>query len=275
MPLTFNQALATYGIDPREVRLLRHQGRGPSGRTPFVLWRDVRPLFEAYQAAQQVKNRNRLSASVWASFVVTPDGRTMLAGLYGVQGRERMPSDWPYPLSARPPEGDDELYRLDHIAQFSEFDGRLYIDWGAGTRTWVQRADQQDKPIEEFARRFSEPPFPGFSAFTEPLSRILALPAAWATALSAAHGIYLLTCPKTRELYVGSATGADGFLGRWRGYALNGHGGNVKLMSREPSDYQVSILKVAGSLDSEADILALESRWKAKLQSREMGLNAN
>ena len=47
------------------------------------------------------------------------------------------------------------------------------------------------------------------------------------------------------------------------------------LRSREPGDYQVSISEVAGSLDSDTDILALESRWKAKLQSREMGLNAN
>lgn len=46
-------------------------------------------------------------------------------------------------------------------------------------------------------------------------------------------------------------------------------------MSRDPSDYQVTILEVAGSLDSDAEILALESRWKGKLQSRAMGLNAN
>ena len=53
MPLTFNQALTAYGIDPRDVRLLRHQTRGVNGRTPYALWRDDRPLFEAYQAAQQ------------------------------------------------------------------------------------------------------------------------------------------------------------------------------------------------------------------------------
>ena len=47
------------------------------------------------------------------------------------------------------------------------------------------------------------------------------------------------------------------------------------LKSRDPSDYQVSILEVAGSLDGTAAILALETRWKGKLQSRAMGLNAN
>ena len=275
MPLTFNQALTAYGIDPRDVRLLRHQTRGSNGRTPYALWRDDRALFEAYQAAQQKAFRARLDGTIWASFVVTPDGRTLLAGLYAVQGREEMAADWPYPISPRPADAIDDLYRLDHIALFSDFDGRIFIDWGAGTRTWVQRADQQDKAIDELARRFAEPVFPGYSAFLTSLSGIAALPPSWTAALSASRGVYLLTCPSTKELYVGSATGEAGFLGRWEEYAKTGHGGNVRLMSREPSDYQISILEVAGSLDSDTDILALEQRWKRKLQSRDMGLNAN
>lgn len=275
MPLTFNQALEAYGIDAAQVRLLRHQGRGPTGQTPFTLWRDQRELFDAYQATQQVKDRSRLDGSMWASFVVTLEGRTVLAGLYAVQGRRPMQADWPYPLSARTAEGVDELYDLDRVELFAEFEGRLYIDWGPATRVWIQRADNQDKDIEELAATFAEPPFPGFSAFTAPLSRIMGLPRTWEGALAAARGIYLLTCPATKELYVGSATGAEGFLGRWRGYALTGHGGNVRLKSREASDYQVSILEVASSLAADADILALEVLWKRKLQSREMGLNAN
>lgn len=273
--LTFNQALEAYGLDPAEVRLLRHQNRGPAGRTPYTLWRDERALFESYQAAQEVQNRSRLDSGFWASFIATPDGRTLLAGVYALQGREAVPANWPYPLSPRPPEGQDELYRLDPMVQYDELVGRLYIDWGAASRAWIQRADRQDKAIVELAQRFVEPPFPGFSSFIEPLSRIAALPPTWASALTAARGIYLLTCPATKELYVGSATGAEGFLGRWRGYAATGHGGNVRLKSRDFSDYQVSILEVASNLAGEAEILALETRWKLKLQSRKMGLNAN
>jgi len=275
VPLNFNHSLAAYGIIPSDVRLLRHQTRGEAGQTPHSLWRDERLLFEAYQAAQQIKNRSRLGGAFWASFVVTPDGRSLFVGLYSVEGHEPIPATWPYPISPRPPEGNDELYRLDHVDAFSEFDGRLFVDWGAGTRSWIQRADQQDKPIEELTRRFAEPPFPGFSAFVEPLSRIAGLPPSWTEALAASRGIYLLTCPITKELYVGAATGAGGFISRWHNYAATGHGGNVMLRSRDPSDYQVSILEVAGSLDSDVDILALETRWKLKLQSREMGLNAN
>jgi hypothetical protein len=47
------------------------------------------------------------------------------------------------------------------------------------------------------------------------------------------------------------------------------------LTSREPSDYQVSILEVAGTALAENDIVKLEQRWKAKLQTSQMGLNGN
>lgn len=50
---------------------------------------------------------------------------------------------------------------------------------------------------------------------------------------------------------------------------------DVRLKSRERSDYQVSILEVAGSAATADEILKMEMRWKAKLQTREMGLNGN
>jgi serine/threonine protein kinase len=58
-------------------------------------------------------------------------------------------------------------------------------------------------------------------------------------------------------------------------YAQTGHGGDIALKSRDPSDYQVSILEVAGTASSVDEIKEMESRWKAKLRSREMGLNRN
>ena len=54
-----------------------------------------------------------------------------------------------------------------------------------------------------------------------------------------------------------------------------GIGGNVALKSKDPSDYQVSILEVAGTSATTEDILHMEVLWKKKLQSMEMGLNRN
>jgi len=124
-------------------------------------------------------------------------------------------------------------------------------------------------------REFSEPDFPGFLNFIEPLSGLDKLPRSWIVALQSSRGIYLLTCPSTKEQYVGSATGGESFWGRWQDYVKTGHGGNVALKSRNPSDYQVSILEVAGTASMMDDILKMERQWKLKLQSQEMGLNRN
>jgi hypothetical protein len=171
--------------------------------------------------------------------------------------------------------GSCHVYDLTLEEHLKDLIGRLVIDWGPGDRSWIQRADQQDKPITELRERFKEDDFPGFLNFVKMLSELDSLPANWVTALRATAGVYLLTCPKTKEQYVGSATGADGFWGRWQDYVRSGHGENMALKSRDPSDYQVSILEVAGTAAVHEDVLRMENRWKTKLQTREMGLNGN
>jgi hypothetical protein len=153
--------------------------------------------------------------------------------------------------------------------------GKVFIAWGDGTRAWVQRAEKQNKPVIDVRPEFKEPEFPGFLNFVSPLSKIQGLPKTWSENLKNAAGVYLFTCPKTKEQYVGSASGGEGFWHRWMQYVTNNHGGNVALKSRDYSDYQVSILEVAGSASSIDDIMKMECRWKQKLQSRDMGLNRN
>lgn len=277
MPPMFNSLLTEAGVALPSVRLLRHQdSRSSKGRTPYELWRDNRPAFETYQGAQSFANRSKLTADYWASFVVTPAGETLFAGFYSVRyaGVNRVDRPWPH-TDGVDLAGTCDTYDLGPDERLSDLAGRLVVDWGGGERAWIQRADRQNKEIVEVRRVFREPDFPGFSRFISPLSKVESLPVTWVTALSSSRGVYLLTCPRTREQYVGSASGADGFLGRWLSYVRDGHGGNVGLKSREASDYQVSILEVAGSTASGDDILAMESLWKQKLQSRAMGLNRN
>ena len=171
--------------------------------------------------------------------------------------------------------GTCDLYKLVPMELLSDLVGRLFIEWGPGKRSWIQRADSGEKPIVELHRSFQEPQFPGFLNFIEPLSNLDKLPRGWISALQSSRGVYLLTCPKTKEQYVGAAIGAGGFWTRWQAYATTGHGGNIMLKSRDPSDYHVSILEVAGSALSTDEIFAMEQLWKSKLQSREMGLNRN
>jgi len=170
------------------------------------------------------------------------------------------------------PAGSCHFYRLTPRTELAEYAGRLWIKWGPGYRTWIQRGDRKGKPIIELRRVFGDAPFPGFAALILNLSDLGSIPTSWAAALSATHGIYLPTCPATREQYVGMAAGTNGFLGRWMEHFATGHGG---LKSRDPSDYRVSILETVGTSATTADLLMLEARWKDKLQSRGMGLNKN
>jgi hypothetical protein len=200
----------------------------------------------------------------------------MLAGVYSAKCAGVLAEDTPWPhADGIDLAGSCDLYELQRYDNFADLEGKLFIAWGDGLRSWLQRADRQNKVIIELRREFKEPDFPGFLNLMEPLSKVAAFPSGWIEALKHARGVYLLTCPKTREQYVGSAYGAEGFWHRWMVYATTGHGDNVALKSREPSDYQVSILEVAGSSTQIEDVLKMEKRWKDKMKSREMGLNRN
>lgn len=278
MPILFNSLLKQFGLVPAEVILLRHQdSRATPGRTPYELWRDDPPAFELYQSLQKLEARSKFTrAPIWAAFVATPDGATMFVGLYAAKYKGPLGKDTPQPhRDGTDLAGSCDVYDLQLDKRSADLVGKLFIDWGEGPRAWVQRADNKDKPVIELRPEFKEPDFPGFLNFRENLSKVEALPKTWIAILKQATGIYLLTCPKTKEQYVGSACGGEGFWHRWREYVMTGHGGNIALKSREYSDYQISILEVAGSASNIDDIRKMESRWKEKLQSREMGLNKN
>ena len=276
--LRFNNLLREAGVDPSDVRLLRHQPE-VAGRALLDVWRSDMPMFEAYQALQPANARTSFARPCWASFIGTWDGRTLFAGLYEVLERVTVDAGGSDPLSGRAYEADSmDQYATRLLPELEGFRGRLFIDWGGGAsgkRAWNQRADAQDKLISELHRDVAEAPFPGLLALTAPLSQLDAAPPSWMESLSAARGVYLLICPRDGSHYIGSATGAGGFWARWSEYRANGHGGNVAMIERERSDYTATILEVAGSSATLDDILAAEARWKVKLQTGTWGLTRN
>lgn len=278
MPLTFNMLLRAEGIDPTEVRLLRHQQVSRTGLTPYAIWRDDPTELERYQSAQPSDRRHYFRGKYWAGFVAPPDGSTLFVGLYELFGYADVAPEWIDPLHQQTSAQigrELDIYAYSRLPNFDRYSGCLKIEWGDGKRSWNQRAHQQDKSIVELTQAFKEPDFPGFTSFICNLGALPNIPASWIAALSAVRGVYLLTCPRTHEQYVGSAYGGSGLWGRWQSYLATGHGGNEGLRSRDPSDYQVSVLEVAGSGATANDVIAMEQMWKTKLQSREMGLNRN
>jgi len=276
MVLIFGHLLDLAGLNRSEVRLLRHQDNHAGFHSPYVLWRDHRDRFEAYQSTQSIGDEAHLGAPYWASFVGVPGRETLFVGLYSARLLGLLPEDRMHPITGGiEPAGSCHIYELELRPELAEYAGCLWIEWGEGYRAWIQRGDRRPKPIVELRRNLGEDPFPGFQALILNLSDMDSIPSTWSAALAATRGVYLLTCPRTKEQYVGMASGADGFLGRWREYFASGHGGNVALKSRDPSDYQVSILETVGTGATIADLVSVEVRWKNKLQSREMGLNRN
>jgi hypothetical protein len=114
----------------------------------------------------------------------------------------------------------------------------------------------------------------------------------WRTALSCRKGVYLITARTTSKLYVGSAYGANGILGRWETYIKSGYDKNEVENGKYPNkklqelvnekglsyiqdNFQYSILETFTDDVSDEYIITRESWWKEALLSRQFGYNAN
>lgn len=182
--MKFNLLLRDAGLDPTDVKLVRHQDRRvPSERMPYELWRAG--TFELYQ---RVQGKLRFAgARAIASFVATPLDETLFVGLYWVKGVSVVPAGTIDPSSLADV-GGLNLYELEAATALADLRGRLIVDWGDGFRAWVQNAGNQDKEIVELRRTISDPPFPGFMKFATRLDALASVPRSWREALSSVPG---------------------------------------------------------------------------------------
>ena len=270
--IKFNALLRDEGVDPTDVKLVRHQAALKGRPTPYQLWCAADGRFELYQSIQ--RRAVFKGARLLASFVATPLNETLFVGLYAIKGVTTAAPGLLDPISGKDM-GGRHFYNMAIAPELTEYRGRLTIEWGDAYRAWVQLARKQDKAAMEIRRSVGEPPFPGFLDFCERLSGLTAVPLSWREVLSSVGGVYLLTCPETGKQYVGSARGSAGFWGRWEEYVASGHGGNRRMREVPPADYQVTVLEVASSSAGSDALDEMENRWKRKLLSRKFGLNAN
>jgi hypothetical protein len=280
MAIFFNSLLEAAQIDPATVRLMRHKDkRADKDRTPYRLWRDFSDDdFITYQARQNERNSEIFKKySYWASFIVPPTNETLFVGLYKLIGQPSLGEQGVPQVHVRGAREENPymVFPLKKSDFLREYEAKLVIEWGADYINWHQHAATHDKKILELRPSFKEEDWPGALNFIKPLLEIPKLPSSWETRLKEAKGIYLLTSP--RGLYVGSARSIHGgFYQRWLDH--EGVGGDaIRMRDRELSDYQVSILEVAGSADTDEDILRSEHLWIKKLQTvnPHWGLNSN
>jgi hypothetical protein len=272
--LTFNDLLALEGLDTTGVRLVRHRdGRLRPGRM-YEAWQSDRAAFEAYQSVQ---GRDVFPLDcLLASFIVTESGKTVFIGMYHVAGRGTCPPGSVDALIGIDVSGEIR-YDLRRVDSLADYRAKVVIDWGLGTRTWVQRADKQAKPVVEITEQ-NEPRFPGFREFVRSIDELSSLPNGWQQVLRSVKGVYLLVDVDSGQQYVGSAKGADSLLGRWTNYANGSDGGDVGLRAAAREGrrrYQVSVLEMVDDHTPDEAIEQIESYWKNKLLTRRFGLNRN
>lgn len=272
--LTFNDLLALEGIDTAKVRLVRHQDSRLGRGRMYEAWRNDLDAFERYQSVQS-KDRFPVG-DLLAGFVVTEARKTVFVGIYRVDDVGLCPQGSTDALLKHDISGHFR-YDLTLVDDLASYRDRVVIDWGPGTRSWVQRAANQAKPVTEIAEQY-EPRFPGFREFVRSVDEVPSLPNGWQQVLRSVKGVYLLVDVDSGRQYVGSAKGADSLLGRWLEYSAGGDGGDVGLKAAAksgPRNYQVSVLEVVGEYTPDETIEQLESHWKNKLLSRRFGLNRN
>lgn len=209
--LNFNSLLALEGIDATLVRLVRHQDNRLGPGRLYEAWRNDRNAFENYQSVQ---HRDIFPVGdLLASFVVTEARKTVFVGMCRVDDVGTCPPGSSDALLKHDTSGQFE-YDLQLVEDLAAYRGRVVIDWGAGTRSWVQQAANQAKSVIEIAEQH-EPRFPGFREFVRAVDEVPNLPKGWLQVLRSVKGVYLLVDVDSGRQYVGSAKGADSFLGRW------------------------------------------------------------
>ncbi len=288
--LTLDTLLEKAGISAKSVVVFRH--RPPEARLGQLLpsFAAERPeLFAAYQSVQGGQAAAMLrGATVLASFIGQEGGRATFAGLFAIEASrtasaaeiramEHMPELIALGMPLAPAGGPLAiLFTLTPLPFFTDWIGRLVIDWPARGINWKLRADRSVFPIRAIydESRFIDA-MPKWSELTLAWGELALLPQTWRANLAQWRGVYFIFDTDRKLGYVGSAAGGENILGRWRDYAASGHGGNVRLRESRPESLRFSILELtAPSLPIE-EVIKAENAWKHRLHTRELGLNIN
>ena len=123
--LGFEALLRDAGIDPTQVKLVRHQDTRYQERpSPYQLWLADDGRLNLYQEIQ--RNPVFKGASWIASFVVTPLNETLFAGMYAVNGVGPAADGLIDPISGKDV-GASNYHRYDLVQsqKLADYRGRL------------------------------------------------------------------------------------------------------------------------------------------------------
>jgi hypothetical protein len=270
VPLTLRPLLVDAGIDLSDALVIRHA---------FVLTHEdsgMPGIQRTSTTAEILEYTRRQSASTqrfparpprfWVVFVKERGDQARLWSV--VENRGELSDD-----------GIHRTYDLVETEHMAELRGRLVIGWRS-PRTWWMRANTAGAyPVAGIAD--AEPlPFPGFDSLVLDYAHLQAVMrepryTSWRTALASVIGVYLITDTRDGRQYVGKADGLENIRQRWSAYAANGHGGNKRLIGRDPTSFRYSLLRVFDPSTPTSVVDKAESHYKTALGTRQHGLNGN
>lgn len=278
--LTMHYLLKTFEIEPSDVRLVRHGNKEINILETFLEDIDKFTEYTAWQKQGKYGNSKYL-----AVFCPARGTTSLFLNLWEINGCIENNDLEPKHLTLLQKHGLPEKwykklvrYDLKRTNLMLELSQRLVINWGKSTVSWVQRKNKdivQIKPLNSIGD------FTSFDSILLSYSNLQKLikdtgsNTSWVNALSSVNGVYLIKYKSDGRLYVGSAYGKGGILGRWASYAKTGHAGNKLLKKLNPNQFEFSILEISPSTMSADDVIARENRWKKCLGTREFGLNDN
>ena len=227
-----------------------------------------------------------------ASFIARQSDKALFVGLYSMNGSKTISREEFHQLPSTielfnrgMTESEGETKRMTRkwfdLSLMEDFypswKGKLIIDWPPPGRSWWRRAHKNIMPmhaiLQDSALVSAMKPWNEIVLTNHELN---SMPTRWQDALQQWKGIYYIFDSSDGKAYVGSAYGADNLLGRWKVYAVNGHGGNKLLKGRDPKSFVYSILQIVSHDTDPAEVIRLESTWKIRLHTREPdGLNDN
>ncbi len=263
-PIGILDLLQLQGFDlGQKFKLVRHQ-------TNELDLQDYlrRGWFDAHQAFQSRPIFDDVDFIV--SFIGARRTHARLVGVYQIRGHT-------HGQAGRLPKGCthtewlqlDRFYEMPRLPGFEELENRAVIEWGKGTRSWVQRPRNKEViellPKGQLLKGFDD--YMDFTLTHGELEYLFSQPEAnkeWRARLSAVAGVYLILATSTGAQYVGSAAGMEGFWGRWASYAQNGHGGNKLLKELQnnnpayPAAFSYSILQILPPTTVHSEVLKWE-----------------
>lgn len=267
-------------LDPTRIKLIRHSLRDKGFLKCFQ-----KGFMNEYQKVQ--KENFFQGCDYILTFVSEPGTSAKFMGCYKVgSGIAIKPSMMPlnFPV-VEMFNGPHYYFDLQKVDMLSDLEGRLIIDWGKAAISWQQWATNEKAVVAiQTSPRLAFNGFENVIISYGELKEIVTDPTLyenWHTALSSIYAIYLITDQTNGRLYVGSAYGTGGLLGRWESYIRTKHGDNkgiktvLKISPSRYEDFQFSILQILPKNITAEEVIEIENLFKGKLLSTEHGMNEN